>query len=145
LISRAFQAIWNQADFVPGEFYIEFLPKAAFSEVKEEVYLAFLSSSLFEFLVRTKAHLYGGGAYNLSPGQIKDIPCLNFALLSEKHKNQLEIAYIEFLRNKDSRSKLDKLIFDILGFDKDFRSQIKEALSDLTELVTSSQKDHDTN
>lgn len=143
LISRSFNVIWNQGGFVPGEFYIEFLPNKQTTKVKIETYLAYLTSSLFEFLVRTKAQLYGGGAYNLSPGQIKDIPCLNFVLLSAKQKDDLEIAYKKFLKNKINRSEIDSLVFGIAGINEIFRDQIKAALEDLTEMINRSKKHHD--
>jgi methylase of polypeptide subunit release factors len=142
LVSRSFNVVWNQGNFVPGEFYIEFLPNKQTPNVKIETYLAYLSSSLFEFSVRTKAQLYGGGAYNLNPGQIKGIPCLNFVLLSTEQKTQLEIAYKNFIKDKTTRSRIDSLVFDIVGIDETLRLQINKALEDLTEMVNRSKKHH---
>lgn len=80
IISRSFHPVWNKAGYVPGEFFIEFRPKN--NDVNKEVYLAILSSTLFEVCLRTKSPLYGGGAYSVYPGQFKDIPIINPELLT---------------------------------------------------------------
>jgi hypothetical protein len=140
LIYRNFSIVWNRADFVPGELFIEFLP-LPLQEVDTEVYLAILTSLLTEIMLRVHAQVYGGGTYNINPGQIKNVPMLNVNLLANEDKKDLKQAYLQYLKDKSrDRSMIDVIIYRIFGFDKSKRQKLKEVLEDLHLIATSSKK-----
>jgi len=141
IVSKCFRVYWNQAQYVPGEFFIEFNPKN--KEIKTEVYLAILSSSLFDMCLRVKSQLYGGGAYSVYPGQFRDIPIINPMLLEEEQRLQLETAYLEYLSDEvKGRKAIDKVILKILGWDISFGKKINRKLNDLINVVDTFQKTH---
>jgi hypothetical protein len=140
IVSKYFRVYWNQAQYIPGEFFIEFRPK---EDIKIEVYLAILSSSLFDMCLRIKSHLYGGGAYSVYPGHFKDIPIINPALLKQKERRKLETAYAEYLSDENKgRQMIDKVILEILGWDASFGEKINQELNDLINSVETFQKTH---
>lgn len=136
LISKSFQVVWNQAGFVPGELFIECRPRVELS-VEIEVYLAVLTSSLTEFFLRSQAQLYGGGAYNISPGKIGETPVLNLGLLTDRKKMALKEAYLTYLADPlHDRSIVDREVYNILGLSADARQRLNSALTDLVGLTT---------
>lgn len=140
LIYRTFQVVWNKAGFVPGELFIEFMPSLE-PKIEDEVYLAVLSSSLTELMLRAHSQLYGGGMYNISPGYIGDIPILNVKLLSGQERRALKDAYLTYVAHTDhDRSVIDSALYDALGLSRVKRRIVVRALSDLVALATSSAK-----
>jgi hypothetical protein len=134
--------VWNQASFVPGELFIEFLP-LPLPMVDIEVYLAILTSSVTEIMLRAHAQVYGGGTYNINPGQIKKVPILNAHLLNLTQRQSLKQAYINYLTKDDhNRSGIDDVVFDILGFSETLRAQVVEAVNDLITIATSTKQKH---
>ena len=97
---RTHTVVWNQANFVPGELFIEFLP-LPLSRIDVEVYLAVLTSSVFEVMLRNHAQVYGGGTYNINPGQIKKVPMVNVTALSGTQKENLKQAYSDVWTNRE--------------------------------------------
>jgi tRNA1(Val) A37 N6-methylase TrmN6 len=141
IVSKYFRVYWNQARYIPGEFFIEFYPNN--KEIKTEVYLAILSSSLFEMCLRIKSHLYGGGAYSVYPGQFKDIPIINPLLLEQKERQRLEAAYNKYLSNEiKGRRMIDKVILEILGWNAFSGEKINHKLNDLIKAVETFQRPH---
>jgi hypothetical protein len=142
LVYRTFNVVWNQASFVPGELFIEFLP-LPLPMVDIEVYLAILTSSVTEIMLRAHAQVYGGGTYNINPGQIKKVPILNAHLLNLTQRQSLKQAYINYLTKDDhNRSGIDDVVFDILGFSETLRAQVVEAVNDLITIATSTKQKH---
>jgi adenine-specific DNA-methyltransferase len=140
LIYRNYTVVWNKAGFVPGELFIEFLP-LPLTRVDLEVYLAVLTSSVTEIMLRAHAQVYGGGTYNINPGQIKKVPILNVNLLTARQKEGLRQAYLMYLANKNhDRSAIDAVIYKILGFDKAKQEKLEDALRDLHQIATDSKK-----
>ena len=138
LIYRTFTVVWNRAKFVPGELFIEFFPS---SEVELEVYLAILNSSVSEIMLRSHAQVYGGGTYNIEPGQIKKVPILNVELLTEKQKEKLKKAYHQYLEDQNhDRSRIDKVVYEILNFNPTLQQKLKDTLAELLVIATSSRK-----
>jgi hypothetical protein len=138
LVYRSFTVVWNKAKFVPGELFIEFLPH---SDIDTEVYLAILNSSIFETMARTHAQVYGGGTYNINPGQIKKVPILNADLLTVEQKKELRQAYLWYLTDKNHhRSGIDAVVYKILGFDAAMQHRLSDTLEDLLLIATSSKK-----
>ncbi len=138
LIYRTFNVIWNKAKFVPGELFIEFLPH---TEIDIEVYLAILTSSVSEVMLRIHAQVYGGGTYNIGPGQIKNVPVLNVGLLTSQQKEALKQSYSQYLSDKKhDRSVIDTVICQILGYGDRERLKLREVLDDLLLIAISAKK-----
>lgn len=142
LAYRTFTVVWNKAKFVPGELFIEFLP-LPLPGIDPEVYLAILTSSVTEIMLRAHAQVYGGGTYNINPGQIKKVPILNVNLLRTRQKEDLEQAYTQYLSDVDhDRSGIDEVVCKILGFDASKHHQLDDVLEDLRQIATNSKKIH---
>ncbi len=139
LIYRTFTVVWNKAGFVPGELFIEFLPKSG--EIETEVYLAALSSSITEIMLRSTAQVYGAGTYNISPGLIKNTPVLNVQALNSEQKQLLKKAYRSYSSNPaHDRTTIDEVVYQILGFDSGMRQKLEETLNDMHLLATSARQ-----
>jgi len=140
LVYRTFTIVWNKAKFVPGELFIEFLP-LPLSEIDLRVYLAILTSSITEIMLRAHAQVYGGGTYNINPGQIKKVPILNANLLTADQKVDLKQAYTQYLLDTNhSRAVIDDAVCKILEFDAGKCHQLAETLEDLLQIATDSKK-----
>lgn len=138
LMYRKATVVWNRANYVPGELFIECIP-AQLPKVDVEVYLAVLNSSCAELLLRAYAQVYGGGTFNLNPGQAKEVPVLNVSLLSSRQKRDLKQAYLEYLPDEQNdRSPIDDVVYEILGFDEAMRIRIESTLADLVSLTLTS-------
>jgi hypothetical protein len=140
LMFRSFFPVWNKAGFVPGELFIEFMP---FREKAgdTEVYLAILTSSVTEIMLRAHAQVYGGGTYNMNPGQFKKVPIINANWLSESQKDNLRFAYKEYVSSEvPDRTAIDNLIFEALGFDAAKKTRVRGLLEDLHVIAISSKK-----
>ena len=142
LVYRTFTIVWNRAKSVPGELFIEFLPRLL-PEIDLKVYLAILTSSVTEIVLRAHAQVYGGGTYNINPGQIKKVPILNVNLLTANQKEELKQAYIQYLSDTNhNRSGIDEVVCKILGFDASKHRQLNDVLEDLRQIATNSKKSH---
>jgi hypothetical protein len=140
LIYRTFTVVWNKANFVPGELFIEFLPPSS-QEIDIEVYLAVLTSSITEIMLRAHAQVYGGGTYNINPGQIKQVPILNVNLLTSQQRKELKRTYLEYLADKNhNRSRIDAVVYRILELNEAKQRKLAEVLNDLLLIATSSKK-----
>jgi hypothetical protein len=137
LIYRSYNVVWNQASFIPGELFIEFLP-LPLHPISKEVYLAILTSSVTEIMLRAYAQVYGGGTYNVNPGQVKKIPILAAHLLAVPQRESLKQAYRDYLESEShDRSAIDKAVFEILGLSDNAQEQIDELVNDLITIATS--------
>ena len=125
-IYQRYQVVWNQAGWVAGENFIEVMPHSAIPLLP---LLAILNASTTEMAVRTSAHVYGGGVYNLNPGSVGDVPVVDVRRLSPAALRQLEEAYRQFLRagGKD-RPALDTAVLAALELPTTFLTTLLEAL-----------------
>lgn len=140
LLYRTFTVVWNQASFVPGELFIEFLP-FPLPAIATEVYLAILTSSLTEIMIRVHAQVYGGGTYNINPGEIKQVPILNAVNVSDEQQEQLVHAYRQYLADdQHSRTGIDTIIYRILGFTDDMQQKLDAVLQDLVRIATTAKR-----
>ena len=138
LIYRTLSVVWNRAGFVPGELFIEFIPP---EDGYIETYLAILTSSVAEIMLRAHAHVYGGGTYNMNPGKFRNVPLVNADKLNKCQREILTQAYLEHVRAaRPDRSKIDEIIFEILGFNAHARTEILESLEDLQAIPISCKK-----
>ena len=139
LIYRKYMVFWNKVQFVPGELFIEFTPYEQNPEI--EVYLAILTSTPTEIMLRMHAQVYGGGTYNINPGEIKKVPILDATQLTSIQKIALIEAYQQYLINpENNRSFIDDVIYEILGLDSNIRQELAEALQDLIIIATSAKQ-----
>lgn len=134
LIYRNYAVYWNQAHYVPGELFIEFVPH---EKIDPRVYLAILNSTLIEILFRCHAQVYGGGTYNMNSGEIKKLPILNASCLDEKQREMLIQAYEDFTSDPDlNRDPIDTAIASVLELSSDMVNRIIETKWDLIEIAT---------
>jgi hypothetical protein len=140
LIYRRFTVLWNKANYVPGELFIEFMPVGV-EPTETEVYLAILSSSITELMIRSRAQVYGEGTYNINPGQIKQLPVINPDHLSREQRTALKRAYRLYLndRNRD-RAPIDTVVSDIMGFTSAKQNELRRALRDMLVIATSQRR-----
>ena len=125
---------WNKAKVVENENFIRIYPRNSGHILP---LLAFLNSSLGEFLVRVQANIYGGGVYDLRPDDVKRLKVLDLSKLKDSELNDLSIAYEEFLKNRD-RMRIDRIVFGILQMKEQEISEVLEKLSELRQLSLSS-------
>ncbi len=138
LIYRTFSIVWNKAGFVPGELFIEFIPA---KKDDLEIYLAILTSSVTEIMLRAHAQVYGGGTYNMNPGQFKKVPIISADKLNKNQKVRLKSAYLDYVNSeRPDRSNIDENIFEILEFSAPERARILDLLDDLHVIAISSKK-----
>lgn len=134
LIYRNYAVYWNQAGYVPGELFIEFVPRET---IDPRVYLAILNSTLIEVLFRCHAQVYGGGTYNMNSGEVKNLPIIDATCLSEEQRSMLIKSYEEFILDpKLNRSPIDVAVSSILGLDQATIERIEETKLDLIEIAT---------
>jgi hypothetical protein len=128
-IYQRYQVVWNQAGWVAGENFIEMMP---LSTVPLLPFLAILNAGTTEMAVRVRAHVYGGGVYNLNPGSIEAVPVIDVRTLAEPVLQRLEEAYKQFLlsRGKD-RPALDAIVLEGAGLPAAFLPTLQAALRGL--------------
>jgi tRNA1(Val) A37 N6-methylase TrmN6 len=119
--------VWNKAKVIANENFIRIYPKNP-----DFVFplLAVLNSSLTEFIVRMRAHMYGGGVYDLRPYDITRLPTLNLTKLRGKLLEGLSQMYSEFVKKGD-KSQLDRLVFGILHLKTEDKEAVVTELSRL--------------
>jgi hypothetical protein len=94
-------------------------------------------------MLRAYAQVYGGGTYNINPGQIKKVPILNTHLLTSDQLEALVFAYHEYINgDKHDRSRINQVVYDILELSEDMREQVNEAVEDLITIATSTKQKH---
>jgi len=134
-----FCAVWNRAKRIADENFIEVRPKAG---VDLEALLAVLNSSVCELALRVHAHIYGGGVYNLNPGDIGKVPVLNIRVLSPAGVNALKSAYYQFISSGGSdRELLDRTLCELLNVSDDFYDAVCQGIAELKDLSVSVQRD----
>lgn len=131
LIYKNLMVVWNRAQYVPGELFIEFLlPEQSIPDT--EVYLAVLTSSIMEIMIRSQAHVYGGGTYNISPGLIKQAPIINVRELSTENKQRLREAYTLYIADpKHDRQPIDNILYELMEMDTSTQQRIQQLLTDM--------------
>jgi hypothetical protein len=99
---------------VANEDFIEIRPHSGEEYLRE--LLAFLNSTVGEYLVRVHSFQYGGGVFNLNPGDVPKIPVPDPAEMD--HRGKLGSAWQDFVQahnSSDARRKLDEAVTSGLG------------------------------
>jgi len=139
LVYRTFKVVWNRANYVPGELFIEFLPREIHPNI--EAHLAVLISTPTEIMMRIHAQVYGGGTYNINPGQIKKVPILDVTQLPGEQKTSLSKVYRQYLADSShNRTPVNEVVYQILGFDIEMQNKLNKVLEDLVLIATSSKQ-----
>ena len=120
------RVVWNQAGWVAGENFIEITPQTG---VAPQTLLAVLNTGIAEMALRVNAHVYGGGVYSLSPGNVGEVPVVDVRRLSPRALNQIDRAYNQFLHtNGSERGRLDAAVFAAAGFPDTLFEDLQTAL-----------------
>jgi len=128
-IYQRYQVVWNQADWVAGENFIEVTPHAG---VPLLPLLALLNAGTTEVALRASAHVYGGGVYNLSPGSVGEVPVVDVRQLAPAILQRLEEAYQQFLHNGGkNRTALDRAVVAALRLPPTFLETLQAALASM--------------
>jgi hypothetical protein len=131
-IYQRYQVVWNQAGWVAGENFIELVPQA---DIPLLPLLAILNAAPTEMAVRVNAHVYGGGVYNLNPGNINDLPVIDVRRLSPVALRRLEDACQRFLLAPGKeRPALDAAVLEVTGLPSAFLATLQTALHTLQHL-----------
>jgi hypothetical protein len=118
---------WNRAAFVAAENFLELAPRG---EVDIEAALAVLNSSVAELIFRSNAHLYGGGVYNLNPGDIRGICLPDPGALSPKDVRTLRRAFRQYVRGgAAAREALDWAIGRTFDLSTEAMREAQEGIS----------------
>ncbi len=126
---RKYLVVWNLAEWVANENFIELMPREG---VLLEPLLAMLNSSFAEMAFRVNSHLYGGGVYNLNPGDVGAVPVLDVRRLDSKSVKLLRTAYEEFARDNNlDRSRLDFAISNAFRLPSSLHESLNEAVLEL--------------
>ncbi len=126
---RNYLVVWNLAEWVANENFIELMPREG---VLLEPFLAMLNSSFAELAFRVNAHLYGGGVYNLNPGNVGAVPVLDVRHLNSSSLKLLRTAYTEFVDDDTrDRSKLDAALVQALKIPAEVHESLEEALQEM--------------
>jgi len=133
-----YMVIWNRANVVPNEDFIEAKPNRP-----EDLFplLGVLNSSLAELLLRMHAQVYGGGVFNINPGQIKRMPTVDVRKLDKSERDRLSSTYSRFVKDSVSaREELDNVVFDLVGLNNTERNELLSSLAALKKMATVSKR-----
>jgi tRNA1(Val) A37 N6-methylase TrmN6 len=127
-IYSKFYVVWNKAGVVANEDFICVSPLSNSFTIP---LLAILNSSIMELLVRLRAHLYGGGVYDLRPDDVKELLTIDVSKLSEEDLKCLVSAYEEFVKSGGDKTRLDECVAGILGLTRKDLEEVYEELKEL--------------
>jgi adenine-specific DNA-methyltransferase len=126
---RKYLVVWNLAEWVVNENFIELMPREG---ALLEPLLAMLNSSFAEMAFRVNSHLYGGGVYNLNPGDVGAVPILDVRHLDSRSIKLLRTVYEEFARDNDpDRSELDSAISKVFKLPSSLHESLDDAVLEL--------------
>ena len=115
-----------------AENFLELSPQG---DIDLEPWLALLNSSVAELTFRASAHLYGGGVYNLNPGDVKSICLPDPSGLNAEGASDLRRAFREYVRRGEAtRERLDSAIAAAFGFSRETSRAIQNGVAELKAL-----------
>ncbi|MBV6400194.1 MAG: hypothetical protein CNIPEHKO_00477 [Anaerolineales bacterium] len=137
-IYKDYKVLWNIASYIPGGAVVQFFPKVN-PPIDIKIYLAVLESSFTEIAFRINAQMYGGGTSNLRVSAINESPIIDPSLLTDEQKSDLVAGYNHYLKKND-KSKINRIIYEILGLTKKQMVEINELLIELRNIAESTKK-----
>lgn len=132
-----FAAIYNKEAWVPNEDFIEIRP------TREEhivPMLAILNSFMGEIIVRCRSQLYGGGVFNLIPGDVRFLPIPDLRVVSDNDLERLSKAFWALAHAKLDRKCLSEIVCSVFSVNPSLLSKWEEALIRLREMSTASKR-----
>lgn len=137
-IFRRYSVVSNEARVVNNESFLGITPA---EKRNIQPLLAFLNSTFGEYACRIEAHIYGGGIFDLRPGDAKKLPVLNFAEIECDHLEMLSKSYKSFLREKgENRQDMDESVREILGLSKENWGRLSKHLQRIKSIALRSKR-----
>jgi len=128
--------VWNKANVIDHQNFIGIIP---YDSDLVKPLLAVLNSSITEFIVRVRSHIYGGGVAKLKPEDLKELPVINLKKIDKGILNELAKLWDEYVEcfnkgesTKEVKEKIDRIIFSLLGLSN---FEILEIYSTIKEIV----------
>lgn len=135
-IYESYKVFWNKWKLIPNEDFIEVRPLTPNHLIPM---LAVLNSSFGELMFRMHAQVYGGGVFNLNPGDMRRIPTIDLTKLDLGTFRKLAVAYTHFLKDEQSgRQLIDQIVGDVLGLSTQLRNSLDDAVQNLKDLARQS-------
>ena len=126
---------WNRAGFVAAENFVELAPR---KDIDLEASLALLNSSVAELAFRANAHLYGGGVYNLNPGDVKTIRLPDLGTLNSEGLRTLRQGFRGYVREcPAARAALDLAVGRTFGLSREVIRATQRGVAELKALSRS--------
>jgi adenine-specific DNA-methyltransferase len=142
-VFESYLVVHNLAGVIANEDFIELRPLNGEDGVAP--LLAFMNSSIGEFLVRSHGFQYGGGVFNLNPGPVREIPVLDFAEISADDRATLTHAWETFVADygrRGARHTLSHEVANVLGLSPGLLDRVEEALAQLVQLARAAHRTH---
>lgn len=137
--------IHNLAGAIANEDFMELRPLSGDTGVAP--LLAFLNSSIGEYVVRTHSFQYGGGVYNLNPGEVRNIPVIDLSEIFPPDRARLAQAWDAFVASFQTtygRSNLDGAVSKVLGISPELQTRIGDALALFLQLARTANQPYQT-
>lgn len=132
LIHNDWFIVWNQAQHVPGESFVECLLNNDYIQ-DIEPFIAFLLSSIAELNIRMCSHVYGGGISTVSLRKIRSTFVLDMHQLTQSQRDALVNAYQMYIANQADRhkwrAKIDQILYSILNISLQQQERIEQLLA----------------
>jgi hypothetical protein len=145
-IFRSYLALENMCGAVANEDFLEIRP---YDLDLTSMLLAWLNSSWGELVIRQRAHLYGGGVFNLNPGQLPSLPIPDLVRMSNASRQEFRYAWFEFSRTEPNdsdkertRRKLDAAVGAALRADVQSVMRVQELAKTLRRLAEQASRPH---
>lgn len=133
--------VWNKAGVVDHQNFIGIIP---YEEKFVKPLLAILNSSLIEFIVRVRAHIYGGGVAKLRPRDLKELPVIDLRKISNNILENLTALWDEYTKyyNKPKEAEnvkksIDNLMFELLDLSRFEMIEIYDTIKEIIKMQES--------
>jgi len=130
--------VWNKAGVIDHQNFIGIIPH---KENFVKPLLMVLNSSLIEFIIRVRAHIYGGGVTKLRPKDLKELLVLDLRKLDSNSIASLANLWDEYIelygdseKIKEIKKKADDLIFRLLDLSEFEIAQIYNTIKEVIKI-----------
>jgi len=133
--------IWNKSNIIDNQSFIGIIP---YEKDNVASMLAILNSSIIEFIIRCKAHIYGGGVAELKPKDVENLHIIDVRKLSEADKAKLSNLWYKLVEcySQDRYEvcvektihEIDRTLFELLKLNQDDMNQIYHTIKEVFEV-----------
>jgi type I restriction-modification system DNA methylase subunit len=131
MIDKRPKAIWNKAKAQASNLFYYIIPKKRY----ELVLLGYLNSSFGAFLMELYGRSYGGGVLELAAYELKQLPVINPAMLSEAEITEVSASFVALADTLQERISIEKKMDLIKSkskntesvFEQDIQRKLKES------------------